>query len=331
MLKQVFTLIFGACVLLGSLGCSLGRPVVLPVVGSDGLVDGVWDDLDVYLIDPATGQTRRLTDTPGLMETDPAVNMDRSHVVYVARAVTDGQPVFRAQSEGLPDSGSAWAGPDNIPSALTVVDVEGLARRVVYRGVGLILSPTWSNKGDRIAFTELVDGRMRLRVIGADGRGMKNLGYGCYPSWREDDQAVFYSSMDRPDAREGILHMHRLEEGTFDPLGLRGTGFVNQPGLTSIAYASTAYSRRNEAIWLLTATNKNPRLTAPTQTDHDIDPVYVGKQGMVVFTRIDDADGSVRLMSVQRYTQDRVATPMGQPAAVCYTRGGLWVGRNYPR
>lgn len=337
LLRNAGALVWLAVIVLFA-GCSSRGVSLLPVVASDGLQGETWDDLDLYLIDPRTGESTRLTDTPEVMETDPHLNKRGTRIVYVARGVTDGEPVLNVSgiidpNEGLPDSSSRWRPQRNVPSRLVVTTPDGLQHETIFNSERLIFSPTWSIAGDRIAFTELIDGRLHMRVINADGTGLQDLGFGSFPSWRKDDAGLFYSDMDDPEATSGVLHYRVLSTGVIEPLGLHGTGFFNFQAGLMVAYQSAAYSRRNETIWALTSTNRQLRLTDPASHEHDLDPVFFGKSGMLVFSRRTDTEHGlgVRLMSIHHQTEDRVATPIDSPGVVTYTRGGLDVARHYPR
>jgi Tol biopolymer transport system component len=308
--------------LLAGAGCKAVRPLTLPVVGSMGDPGNgqLWDDLDIYLIDPAGGSAVRVTNTPDLMETDPDLNRDRDRLVYVRRAANPGAySVFESPTSPTP-SHVVTCGPD------------GTGERVLHESPSLCLTPVWSHDGKRIAFTEMNnEGRFEVRLINADGSGLQTLGYGSSPSWRKDDRAVFYSSLDRPDATEGTLQLRELGSGVIHSVGLPGTGHTNLRAGVSIAYTSTPYSRRNESVWLMDANGGQFRLTDPGESEHDLQPVFFGSEGDLVFTRFDDAQDTYRLMTIHRRTEDRVATLIDQPAPVCFTRGGLWVARHYPR
>ncbi len=320
--------------LLAVAGCKAVRPLTLPVVGSMGDPGNgqLWDDLDIYLIDPAGGSAVRVTNTPDLMETDPDLNRDRDRLVYVEREANRGVSLWDARNDGLPDSGSAWTPPGLAPSRLIVSATDGSGRRVLYRSENMCFTPIWSHDGKRIAFTEMNnEGRFEVRMINADGSGMQTLGYGSGPSWRKDDRAVFYSSLDRPDANEGTLQLRELGSGVIHSVGLPGTGHTNLRAGVSIAYTSTPYSRRNETVWLMDANGGQFRLTDPGEAEHDIQPVFFGSEGDLVFTRFDEEEGTYRLMTIHRRTEDRVASAVEQPTAVCFTRGGLWVAKHYPR
>ncbi|XAM00466.1 hypothetical protein OT109_03560 [Phycisphaeraceae bacterium D3-23] len=302
-------------------GCSVVRPLWLPVAGTAGDPGdgGAWDDTDIYLVDP-TGSAAavRLTDTPNLMETDPDLNRDRDEVVYVARGVSGG--------------GVLLDGAANRTSRLIVADTEGADRRVLYEAAGLCLAPVWSHDGKRIAFSELdSEGRLQLKLINADGSGLVTLGYGSSPSWRKDDEALFYSSQDSVDAPHGELRMRELQNGVIHDMGLTGIGYTNLRAGVSFAYHSPAYTQRNEAIWLLDGEAKIFRLTDPGENEHDRFPVFFDSDGELCFTRFDASTGTHRLMQVHRNTNDRVALPIAQPARHCFTRGGLWIAQHYPR
>ena len=313
--------LFVAALVLGA-GCQSARPLVLPVSGSEGAAgERLWDDLDLYLIDPAGRRPAvRVTHTPELMETDPDLNPGRDRLVYVVReARRDGRPLLEGEGVGT-------------GAELYVTGLDGQEHRVLYRSDSMCFTPVWSHDGKRIAFAELnSEGRLEVKIIDADGSGLRTLGYGCSPSWRKDDGAIFYASRDRVQAHEGTLQVRVLSTGVTHDIGLPGTGHASLRSGVSVAYSSTPYSRRNESVWLLDANGGRRRLTDPGRTEHDLEPVFFGGGGDVVFTRYDEASGVYRLMTVHRNTQDRAATPAGQPTLHCFTRGGLWVAQRYPR
>jgi len=325
----------------GLAGCKIARPVVLPVVGSMGDPGngGAWDDLDIYLVDPTgAAPAVRVTDTPDLMETDPDLNRDRDRLVYVERGVTDGKPVLdeeyreAARADGLPDGGSAWVPVQYYRSRLIVSQSDGADRNQIYQSNSQCFTPVWSHDGKRIAFAELnSEGRLEVKLINADGSGLRTIGYGSSPSWRKDDGALFYASIDRPDATEGNLLLRELSTGVFHELGLPGTGHTNLRNGVSVAYSSTPYSRRNETIWLMNANGGQCRLTEPGEHEHDLQPVFFDSEGELAFTRYNDETNSYQLMLIHRNTADKVATPIDQPAPFCMTRGGLWIATHYPR
>lgn len=314
-------------------GCRATRPMLLPIVGSAGEVAGQWDDLDIYLIDPiGGGDTVRLTDTPDLMETDPDINRDRTWVVYVQRSVTDGRHVLDYPDDAIVDPHPVGESSFPFPSKLIVSNTSGSEQRVLYSSDRLIFTPVWSHDGKRVAFTEVDgEGRLEVKLINADGSGLETLGYGSSPSWRIDDEAIFYSTLDRPDAEKGDLQLRELRTGLIHDLGLAGTGHTNLRAGVSVAFVPPAYSRRNETIWLFDANGHRRRLTDPNEHQHDLQPVFFGSEGNLVFTRYNSDNGMHQLMHVHRNTQDRVAEPVAQPATHCFTRGGLWVARYYPR
>ena len=302
-------------------GCGLGGPLLLPVVGSAGEVNGQWDDLDVYLVDP-TGKAPavRLTDTPELMETDPDLNRARSRVVYVAREVmNDGMSLLNRKAPPT-------------PSRLVVCNTDGTERQVIYESETMCFTPIWSHDGKRIAFVEAENGwKLQLKLINADGSGLETLGYGSSPSWRRDGLALLYSSQDSIGDTRGALQLRELETGVIHDLGLSGTGYTNLRGGVSIAYAAPGYAQRNETIWLLDANGLKHRLTAPGENEHDRFPVFFDSAGDLIFTRYNDDIGLYELMRIHRNTDDRVAEPIAQPTTQCFTRGGLWIAQRYPR
>lgn len=119
-----------------------GRAIILSVTTRDG-------GSDIYQIDLATQQRRRLTSSPGVIDTSPCYSPDGQNIVFNS------------------DRGGS-------PQLYIMSASGGEARRISY-GSGHYGSPIWSPRGDVIAFTRIYQGRFSLGVMNPDGTGERIL------------------------------------------------------------------------------------------------------------------------------------------------------------
>ncbi len=273
-------------------GCGAARPPALVYVAGP--------THDLFLIEPDSQTVTPLTGRTEQVEADPCLSVDRSRVAYVIRQADGG-------------------------AGLNIMNLDGDAGRSIepiYRSDNPLFTPAWSNNGKRIAFVELVDDRFMLRLINADGNGLQDAGFGSSPSWRMDDRAVFFSSRDTPAAPAGDLMVRELKTGLTQPLALRGNGFTNLQRAVSIVFTKLPYSRRNEAVWLIDANNRQTRLSEPNRDYRDVDPVHINGTPYVAFTRIDIETDNAMIYVVDRTSDDPVAVPLLTGEGPAYTRGG---------
>jgi len=305
------TILAIACVFALAACGSAGPPVLVYSAAQRTVVGSGMPDLDLYRIEPATQSARRLTDTPGLIETDPCLSPARDRLAYATYEEVPTEPgLFQSLLIVRPIGGDDSA--------------KDVGPRAVYASEGgIVFTPAWSNDGERIAFVERQpDGRLMIKLVNADGTGVTELGYGNDPSWRMDDRAIYFNASDNPEEPFGKLMVRDLASGVVQSLGLRGDGFTNLQRGMSIVYTKPAYSRRNEAVWLIDANNKETRLSDPGKTHRDRDPVHLNGTTLVAFTRVDVKTKKASVYVVDRASDDPVEVPLVQSEAGAYTRGG---------
>jgi Tol biopolymer transport system component len=154
----------------------------------DQLVIGVghWvsnTDIGLYVVDPATGESRRLTTPPQTAWDDqPHISADGKRVVYV-------------RHDGTADPNSS----------IRIVNADGTDEPgILSRGI----HPRWSPDGSRIAFSLGVDGALPdIHVIRPDSGGLENLtrqpdapdmtldsGGDSAPRWSPDGNRIAFNS-----------------------------------------------------------------------------------------------------------------------------------------
>lgn len=134
----------------------------------------------------------------------------------------------------------------------------------------------WSPDGTRIVFwTEFHGGETAVMVVGRDGRGLRNLGDGGWPSWSPDGREVAFVCVEggfrvcimRPDGS----HVRKLVPGTdphFSPTG-----------------SELTFQRR--AIWIVNVDGSHPRrLTHPPKGTSDVLAAWSPDARALAFTRI---------------------------------------------
>ncbi|MBX2853225.1 MAG: hypothetical protein KTR15_15935 [Phycisphaeraceae bacterium] len=289
-------MLFGWVVFAVLAGCEAGPRQVLPCVMADEA-----GGLDLYLYDLASGSSTPLSQSPLLDEVDPTVDYAGTRVAYVARNASAGQGSF----------------------TLRIHDLQTGQTQDVVSSADALFSPVFSNDGEGLAYVVKRGGKLQIELkdLTTDNEA-KTLGFGSDPSFRVDDRAVFYNSRDTLDAPAGDLMVHDLKTGLNRSLALRGDGFTNLPRGTSIAYTTLPYSRRNEAVWLIDANNRQKRLSSPGKAYRDTDPVHINGTKFVAFTRTETATNKAAIYVVERYAQDPVETLLFEAEGNAYTKGG---------
>ncbi|MGV8929447.1 MAG: Tol-Pal system beta propeller repeat protein TolB [Brevundimonas sp.] len=124
---------------------------------------------DVYVMDLASRQLRRLTNDPGI-DTSPSFSADSSQIVFTSDR-----------------SGSA---------RLYTMRADGSSQRPISRGGGLYTAPNWSPRGDLIAFTKQGGGRFSTGVMRPDGSGERILSSSYFeegPSWAPNGRYIMFA------------------------------------------------------------------------------------------------------------------------------------------
>ena len=215
-----YRLLFVALVsvlLLLAAGCSL------PGQGDSGIVyvsdtDG---DREIYLLDPETGESTRLTSN-GSADEDPRWSHDRQHIAYVSRETGDKE--------------------------IHVVDREGNQLSRLTNNPGLDASPRWSREGQQLAFVSEIeeDGNSRTEIysVGIEEREVSQVTFEDaveqLGDWSPDGEWVVYYNQE-PEADQGLwlrnpqgVNLVRLTEGQdMDPCWApdgKSIAFVRQQG-----------------------------------------------------------------------------------------------------
>ena len=124
---------------------------------------------DVYVMDLASRQVRRLTNDPAI-DTSPSFSPDNNQIVFTSDR-----------------SGSA---------RLYVMRADGTGQRPISRGGGIYTAPNWSPRGDLIAFTKQGGGRFSTGVMAPDGTGERILSSSYFeegPSWAPNGRYIMFA------------------------------------------------------------------------------------------------------------------------------------------
>lgn len=196
--------------------------------------------LQIYLLDVATGATRKLTDT-AVNEHQPrwspdgkrimfTSERDGNHEIYVMAA--DGSQPQNLTRDGSFDSDPAWS-PDGKrilfgsnrrggSFRLYVMNSDGSGLKQAVEGVdGGWTNPAWSPDGQQMLFSGyLRNGSCQVFVANADGQGVEALtegpGANSFASWSRDGAHIAYLHFDKPieaSPEGGRLIVIELETG----------------------------------------------------------------------------------------------------------------------
>jgi len=212
------------------------------------------DSLDLFLVDPATGDARNLT-CNGAMNRYPAWSPDGKRIVFTSdlRGVHDVYVMsaaggrLRQLTEESPSTHNflpTW-GPDNkiafgrdIDGRVEIVTMndDGSDERVVAPGTDPCLSPD----GRHIAFTKKVGGGYCLFKMGANGRGVRQL-------TTHENQIGAVTPSWSPDGRK-ILFVDQVGEALEIFVCLAASGRVTQ--LTHLGKISTSPAWSPDGKWI---------------------------------------------------------------------------------
>jgi TolB protein len=124
---------------------------------------------DIYVMDLATRNARRLTNDPGI-DTAPSYSPDGSQITFESSR-GGSQQVYVMNADG-----------SNV-------------RRISFSN-GRAGTPVWSPRGDLIAFTKIGDGAFRIAVMRPDGSGERVLSTGWQdegPTWAPNGRVVMFT------------------------------------------------------------------------------------------------------------------------------------------
>ena len=147
-----------------------GRKIAFSLTGAGGT--------DIHLVDLVTRQARRLTEGP-LEDFSPSFSPDGTRIVFSSR-----------QRGGL--------------FHLSVMDANGRGRAEIDRGSGSYSFPSWSPKGDLIAFIKEGDGPNHLGIIRPDGSAERLLAQGVAmspPAWAPNGEMLLFAKPDGSPAK----------------------------------------------------------------------------------------------------------------------------------
>ena len=124
----------------------------------------------IHEMDLRSRQMRRLTNSPGDIDTSPSYSPDGRQVVFNS------------------DRGGS--------QQLYVMDASGSNVQRISHGSGRYGTPVWSPRGDLIAFTKMEGGQFYIGVMRADGSGERLLTQSWLdegPSWAPNGRVIVFS------------------------------------------------------------------------------------------------------------------------------------------
>ncbi len=137
---------------------------------------------DLYQMDIASGQSKRLTSTPAI-ETAPSYSPDGSKIV------------FESDRSGT--------------QQLYIMNASGGAAQRISFGQGRYGTPVWSPRGDLIAFTKQANGRFHIGVMRTDGSEERLLTASFLdegPTWSPNGRVVMFTRETQGSNGESALY-----------------------------------------------------------------------------------------------------------------------------
>ena len=163
---------------------------------------------------------------------------------------------------------------------ILVVNADGSGQQVLARTRGEEWGPRWSPDGTRIAFTGVPrrNGTPIVHVVGADGSGQTNLGFGANPRWSPDGARIAF--VDHGDTGSTWEIVSINPDGS-DPTPLTQTGpetiptgLVWSPDGSSIAFSSSHDG--DDEIYVVKADGSGQTQLTDNDFFGDTDPVWIG-------------------------------------------------------
>lgn len=125
---------------------------------------------DIYSVDLGTGALRKLTSTPGAINTSPSYSPDGSKIV------------FNSDRGGSPQ--------------IYVMNSDGSGAKRISFGEGTYMTPVWSPRGDLIAYTKKRAGQFYIGVMRTDGSGERTISSAWMqegPTWSPNGRVIMFS------------------------------------------------------------------------------------------------------------------------------------------
>jgi len=117
--------------------------------------------------------------------------------------------------------------------------------------------PVWAHGGERLAFTsgdsQSPNGTTLVRVIDRDGKGLRTVAAGDWPSWAPDRRHLVFGTFDPTGSPSGLV-VADAQSGAVRQLLDWATGAPEwEPHGRLIAFAAGMVGSSNSAIWLVRA------------------------------------------------------------------------------
>jgi TolB protein len=168
-------------------------------------------DLELFAVDPITGDARNLTRSPGTTEKYPGVSLDGTRIAFIS------------DREG--------------GDALYVMEADGShVRRLAKDEPGVAGMPSWTADGQWIYFGLYGGGPPRMCHIRPDGNGFAVVGEGVDPAVSPDGKRIAYDSDGLVVANANGTDPRRMTKGN----GFGGLHATWTPDSKCIVYADRA-------------------------------------------------------------------------------------------
>lgn len=164
--------------------------------------------------------------------------------VYVK--ATGNAPQFDSRIAYVAQSGSG----DSVVKRLAVMDFDGASHSYLTPGDAIVLTPKWSPKADRIAYTSLADGGVHVRVVdvssGNDRRLVNGSGESFAPAFSPDGRSVALSM-----SSNGNIDVYSVDSGG---------GYPRRLTTSSAIDTGPSYSPDGERIVFVSDRSGSPQL-----------------------------------------------------------------------